>query len=420
MRAGSRLVLAALVGAAAPGCYFGHIDRDIDRAPTVDTGAGASIIMPGQSVPMVVPGAGASGGSGAPAAAQRSRAETGEPAPAQGAPISMIGGSQIDEERHLEIREEPVWWKYVTLPFAVVAAPFKLAADSVRGKPEAGPALPEQAPERPEAARSQPRPDYESARLQQLDQELDRRVGSAPAPAPARPPAPVSISDELAALQRVPTTGARAEAPRSAEPRPIGAAVPPSRQAAAAAPGPADGIVDRDGDGRVDLWIYREGGRIARRVLDEDFDGRPDRTLVYDSASEELARVEEDANEDGAIDAWTEYEAGAIRRRRADADFDGAVDTWTFYRDGRIVRHEQDATGDGFRDRVGFYEEGRLVRDEVDGNADGRPDVVNHYDAEERVVRREEDTDFDGSVDRVSHFESGRLARREIIDPEAR
>lgn len=429
MRARSRLAPWLALCAAAPGCFFGNVQRDIDRTPVVDTGAGASILMPGESAPMVVPGAGAPGSSSAvsapgaaPGATEGSRMQTGGPAASAGPPISMIGGTQIDEERHLSARSEPVWWKYLTLPFAVVAAPFKLAADSVSSPTEPGPALPEQAAPRPAPVQAAPRLDYESARMQQLEQELDRRAAPEPAPAP-KPVAQASIGDELAALQRVPAAGRKAEAPAPQEPRETAApvaAAPASGQASLVPPSPADGIVDRNGDGRIDLWIYREEGEIARRVLDDDFDGRADRSFFYDRATQELVRVEEDSDQDGAIDAWTEYRGGQIQRRRADANHDGAVDTWTLYRDGQTLRHEQDATGDGFRDRVGFYRDGRLEHDEVDTDGDGRPDLFNHYDDREQVVRRDEDTDHDGEVDRVSHFESGKLSRREIIEPESR
>jgi len=432
MRSTSRLAPWLALCAAAPGCYFNNIQRDVDRTPVMDAGAGASILMPGESAPMVVPGAGAPGTAGTVSAprgspdpgpaTQGSRVQTGDPAASAGPPISMIGGTHVDEERHLSVREEPIWWKYLTLPFAVVAAPFKLAADSATGPAEPGPAVPEQAPQRPAPVQAAPHLDYESARMQQLERELDQRVASEPAPAP-KPVAQASIADELAALQRVPAAGRAAIAPAPPQPRetarPV-ASTPPSGQASLVPPSPADGIVDRNGDGRIDLWIFREDGAIARRALDDDFDGRADRSFVYDRATQELVRVEEDSDQDGATDAWTEYRGGQIQRRRADADHDGAVDTWTLYRDGQTLRHEQDATGDGFRDRVGFYRNGRLEHDEVDTDGDGRPDLFNHYDDREQVVRREEDTDFDGQVDRVSHFESGKLARREIIDPGSR
>lgn len=432
MRSRARLARLLALCALAPGCSFSNVQRDVDRTPVMDAGAGASILMPGESAPMLVPGAAAPGAPGValppgatpdPGAPTRgSHQQSGGPSASAAPHISMIGGTQVDEERHLSAREEPVWWKYLALPFAVVAAPFKLAADSASAPAEPGPAVPEQAPQRPPAAPAQPRLDYESARLQQLEHELERRAAPETAPAP-RPVAHASIADELASLQRVPQAGRAAPVPATSAAgdatRTLPTA-PPRAEASLAPDAPADGIVDRNGDGRIDLWIYREDGEIARRVLDDDFDGRTDRTFVYDRATQQVARVEEDTDQDGRIDAWTEYREGQIQRRRADADHDGTVDTWILYRDGQTLRHEQDATGDGFRDRIGYYRDGRLERDEVDTDADGRPDLFNHYDDREQVVRREEDTDSDGSVDRISHFESGKLARREIIDPGSR
>ena len=137
----------------------------------------------------------------------------------------------------------------------------------------------------------------------------------------------------------------------------------------------ADGIVDRDGDGRVDQWIFRENGEIARVELDENRDGRPDRILHYDLGTHQIRRVEEDGNADGVSDSWTDYEDGRVSRRRGDGDYDGVADTWSFYRDGVITRHEQDTTGDGFRDRMGYYVDGKLVREEHDRDGDGRKDV---------------------------------------------
>lgn len=404
------LALSLALGGAAPGCYFSNIQNDVDRTPEMDAGVGAAILMPGESAPMREPGAGAPGSAGPQ--------------------LSSLGGTRVDEESHLSAREEPVWWKYLTLPFAVIAAPFKLAADSTSEPTEAGPAVPEPAPKAAAPEPVAPRVDYETARLQQLERELDQRAApeAAPAPEPSaaastRASAGGSIEEELAALQRVPRSGASATPPALPDPRaphPAGLPAPPRAQASLVPAAAADGIVDRNGDGRVDLWIYREDGEIVRRVVDDDFDGRADRTFVYDRATRALVRVEEDTDQDGRTDAWTDYQDGEIQRRRADADHDGAVDTWTLYRDGKTLRHEQDANGDGFRDRVGFYRDGRLERDEVDTNADGRPDVFNQYDDREQVVRRDEDTDFDGKVDRISYFESGRLARREIIDPGSR
>ena len=82
-------------------------------------------------------------------------------------------------------------------------------------------------------------------------------------------------------------------------------AVRPSARNTARAPAPdsslsaASGHVDRDGDGRTDHWIFRdEGGDMMRESFDDDFDGRPDRTLHYDPWSHAVVRIDEDANQD--------------------------------------------------------------------------------------------------------------------------
>jgi hypothetical protein len=376
----------------APGClYYGNQSRDVDRTPIVDTGVGATILMPGQSAPSF-PGGPATPGAAAP---ESSAAASGGPGSATasgatggGGGISMIGGTRVDETTHVRVHEEPVWLKYLTLPFALVAAPFVAVKDAVQGDPEPGPEVPRVDPPRPTTAAKAPAASYEDGRLDALERELDQRqaTSAAPGAAPAQPGATraPSIADELASLQRAPAGSDLGSAPSvarnaPAEPR----AQTPSEPT-------ADGIVDRNQDGRIDLWIYRENGHIVRRVLDEDYDG--------------------------AADSWIEYLDGAPVRRRADTNQDGTVDSWTFYRDGETSRHEQDSTGNGFRDRVGFYEAGKLVREEQDTRGSGRPDVIVYYDDRERIVRREEDTDHDGRIDVISHYENGRLSRRELME----
>jgi hypothetical protein len=419
-------VTLLLAMAGLGGCLYADVKRNVDRNPVVDTGVGAAVIMPGQSAPAYphpAPGAGApvesrQEGGGVPGGASTSGSTSGAPPAPSNVPLTTIGRSGIDEERNMSAHEESVWMKYLALPFAVLAAPFKAGADAARGEPEPGPPVPNTSVEQPRAEPRPPPVDYDTQRLEEMEQELERTLGSQPAPTRAQAPSspagePSSIADELAALQRAPRTPepSRHEVPQPAESTLGAKPLEPLRGEAR----PADGIVDRDEDGRVDMWIYREGGEIVRKTLDQDFDGRPDTTLHYDRESHQLSRVDEDSDQDGSIDAWTDYRDGQVVRRRADADRDGTVDTWTFYRDGQITRHEQDTTGDGFRDRVGFYVDGKLVREDHDSNGDGRPNITNYYDAKERVARREEDTNQDGAVDVISHYENGRLARRELL-----
>jgi len=373
-----RLHAAALLMAAAltPGCmFYGNQGRDIDRTPMVDTGVGATIMMPGQSAPSMSggpdPGSGTGAGSGAPPGGGR---------------ISMIGGTRVDETSHVRTHEEPIFFKYLGLPIAIAAAPFVAAKEAIQGEPEPGPEVPRVDPPRPAAKPAGT--SYEQQMLDGMEQELDRRQLASPqAGAAPRASGAPSIADELASLQRAPSEP-------SAQPTPAPAPSAPAPPRAAASSDPAaDGIVDRNEDGRIDLWIYRQQGQIVRRVLDENYDG--------------------------SADSWIEYQDGVPVRRRADTDHDGSVDSWTFYRDGQTSRHEQDTTGNGFRDRVGFYEAGKLVREEQDTLGSGRPDVIVYYDENERIVRRAEDTDHDGRIDVISHYEKGRLSRKELLDSAA-
>jgi hypothetical protein len=378
----------ALVAAAAltPGCfYYGNQSRDVDRTPIVDTGVGATILMPGESAP-AFPGGAEPGTAGAGGAAG---------APPGGGRISMIGGARVDETTHARVHEEPIWLKYLTLPFAVVAAPFVAAKEAIQGEPEPGPEVPRVDPPRPQAVARAPGASYDENLIDGLERELDQRQASSADPragaAPGQPGTArgLSIADELASLQRAP-----AQASAQPAPAPLAPESPRATPRPTASSEPvADGIVDRNQDGRVDLWIYREKGEIVRRVLDEDYDGVPD--------------------------SWVDYQNGEPARRRADTNQDGTVDSWTFFRDGQTTRHEQDTTGNGFRDRVGFYEAGKLVREEQDTLGSGRPDVIVYYDDHEQIVRREEDTDHDGRIDVISHYEKGRLSRRELLDTAA-
>jgi hypothetical protein len=423
----SRLLLLLPTGLALalPGCFFSRRAADVEKTPTVDTGMGAAIIMPGETAPMNPH----SGGNVNPGGTNQSRSGPGgESVSRSGGPgqpstgnLSMIGGSGMDKERHDTGQEDPLIFKWITAPFAALAAPFVYAAEKARGEPEPGPPVPKAAPQRPEAERRPPPSDYETQQLEAMERELERHAPQPPDPLQPQPrskpqagAAPtLSIADELATLQRTPRTPepTRARVERPAETK---IDTPPEQPLTSEAQ-LADGIVDRDGDGRVDLWIYRREGEIVRKALDQNFDGRPDTTLHYDAATHELALVEEDTDHDGVTEAWTTYRNGKLVRRRTDANGDGQADSWTYYRDGEITRHEQDTSGDGFRDRTGHYEAGRLVREEHDRDSDGRPDVTSHYDVKERVSRREEDTDRDGDVDVITHYENGRLARKELL-----
>jgi len=463
-RDGIRWLVAALAIPISACMSYNDTTADFDRTPIVNTGTRAAIIYPGQGAPAMpgsVPQAQyAPPGSGAqyaqpPVPEQQPAYPSGAPLPPGAAPapqpyatppqsnpypnpqtdpapddqITFLGGSRMEENRHVDKRKEPLVVKYLTAPFKLIAAPFVLAKEAIEGEPEPGPAIPRrpdpQLPHARSGAGTPPPPqpqatDYESAMLRDLERQLDRRGTPEQREAPdsrvasARAPS-LSIADELRELQRAP------EAPlnrpvSSSSPAPSVDAGPTSSQQPDNPYPTASGIVDRNNDGRIDQWIFRENGEIAKEVLDEDFDGRPDRKIVFDAQTHRPGRVEEDTSGNGVLDSWTDYDDGVIARRRSDSNGDGTVDTWSFFRAGELTRHEQDTSGDGFRDVVSFFEEGRRVREERDSNGDGQPDEILHYDSSEQLMRREEDRDNDGGLEVVSHYEAGRLVRRELLE----
>jgi antitoxin component YwqK of YwqJK toxin-antitoxin module len=440
------LLVSVSVGLA--GCLaYSNVKRDTDRNPIVHTGVGATIMMPGQAPPALPQsmlnasrygtaqgggvqgsqsgsssgygsgsGSGSSSGSGY-GAAPPAGGYAGAPAapPGGGSNIQFIGGTEVDEVTHREIRQDPLLVKTLLAPVAAVAYPFKKAYEALQGDPE-----PVVTPEPQQAAPRGPT-DYQGAYEQSQLDHLERQLGPQAAPPPGAAPrsapqvasAPpssggsASISDELAMLQR--RVQPRGVAPElNGGPPPVAGQPTPS--------GVADKVQDRNGDGRPDLWQYREKGALVRELFDEDSDGRVDHTIRYDPASGQKATEEEDSDVDGRIDSWVEYRNGEVIRRRQDANHDGEPDAWTLYRGGQLARVEEDRNADGFRDRVGYYQEGKLRREVEDANGDGRPDRVTLYDANERASERTEDLNGDGLIDARSFFEKGKLVRREIVE----
>jgi hypothetical protein len=447
---------------ACVSCAYSNVKVDDDDHPVFNTGVGARILLPGESSAMPPSHPGHQLPGGAPAPGQvGARGPQGQPVPAPsaspsgtigGAPtstvhqgpgsstsssggggITFIGGSEIDEDTHLEIRQDPKWLKFLLVPFAIAAYPFTATWNAITR--DDGPPPPRSAADPSPTALSRPpavdvQTAYEQSQLEALEREIAGQAESQPTVSgPMRapridPPTPAgdSISAELAALQRgipprIPgAPGARPQA-RSArgEAQPSGVQ-PQSHREAQQNGGVADQVTDRNRDGRPDHWIYRHAGQLVRELFDEDADGAPDRYVFYQNETGEKSREEEDTNSDGRVDSWIEYRDGKVTRHRRDTNSDGFLDTWSFYREGELARQERDLNANGFRDRVGFYESGRLVREEEDRNGDGRADRVTLFDPQERIRQRDEDRDGDGVVDLRSFYSEGSLVRRELVD----
>ncbi len=430
-RAALRHVVIVGGCALALGCAKGNSDIRRERTPVSDFGVGATVIMPGQQLPMPGPnGSGPSAGNVTWVGGARS----------QGSSQRMQSSEPLGEamKKSAEKAAGPVAGAAVGAPVAAAGALANKAGEHIRQRSSstpgtstaqgtADPAGTPTAQPAPPPAPLDPHHAAETARIDELERELTRRQGNVAPPIPLPIPVPpqvgetgtqhasvaptgrsFSIADELAMLQ--------AKIPPKTRPEDLAGVRAESHEPAPRAGGVADQVSDRNGDGRPDHWVYRHAGQKVRELFDEDGDSAPDRTIYYDPRTGLEQSQEEDANLDGRLDTWVEYRDGKIARQRRDTDHDGFLDTWTFYRDGQITREEQDLNGDGFRNRMAFYEQGRLVREREDQDGDGRVDRVTLYDGSERIVQRDEDQDGDGLIDTRSYYENGRLARRELLE----
>ena len=84
--------------------------------------------------------------------------------------------------------------------------------------------------------------------------------------------------------------------------------------------------VDRNYDGRIDLWINFVDGRLAQEDVDTNNDGKADVWKFY--VNGQLQRIRRDRNFDGKADIWEIYSHGRLERVGLDDTYDGHVDRW--------------------------------------------------------------------------------------------
>ena len=70
-----------------------------------------------------------------------------------------------------------------------------------------------------------------------------------------------------------------------------------------------EGEFDLDFDGNIDLWTYRQQGKIVRQELDTNFDSKPDIWKYFEN--EKLVRIERSSQRNDKVDVWEYYEGGA-------------------------------------------------------------------------------------------------------------
>jgi antitoxin component YwqK of YwqJK toxin-antitoxin module len=118
-------------------------------------------------------------------------------------------------------------------------------------------------------------------------------------------------------------------------------------------------------------------------------------------AGEGVQAVEEvDKNGDGKTDIWRYLEYGVLMRSEVDSDYDGNIDFWAFYKNGKTERQEIDRNDNGKKDAWAYFEQGVKVSQEVDSNHDGKVDAWFYYKLG-KLCGRAADSDFDGKIDKV-------------------
>ncbi len=153
-------------------------------------------------------------------------------------------------------------------------------------------------------------------------------------------------------------------------------------------------IKDLNNDGVADLWIYYNP-QIPVEVL----------------------RQEESTKLDGRVDTWSYFKDGRLVRRDVDNQGNGRPDAVYYYDDQKIVREERDESRQGRMTYRADYQDGRIAKVERETRGNGRPDLWLTYDTSiegEVVVKEERDLNGDGFPDLWSHYDRGRLVRRDL------
>jgi hypothetical protein len=131
--------------------------------------------------------------------------------------------------------------------------------------------------------------------------------------------------------------------------------------------------LDANGDGKAEVIIVRQGGRIVCQAADLNLDGRVDSYSYFDSAGG-LRRREYDFDHDGTIDEIIEYRSGVPVQSERATLLANRLDTWDFYQNGVLARSERDSDSDSVVDQWWEYPKPGCPLIHTDANQDGKPD----------------------------------------------
>ena len=151
-------------------------------------------------------------------------------------------------------------------------------------------------------------------------------------------------------------------------------------------PGRESSAYDSSGDGVPDVrkvFLSTGTGVDARLVMicretDVNGDGKKDVIRYYDDEGRSQ-REEADRNFDGKMDMAIIFQDGKIVREELDENRDGKIDTKVFVENGKPLRAERDlagrSSGDNWQpDRWEYYEDGKMIRMGTDLDGDRRVD----------------------------------------------
>lgn len=162
---------------------------------------------------------------------------------------------------------------------------------------------------------------------------------------------------------------------------------------------------------------YDAWGRLERLEYDSNGDRRYD-IVAHHRGAKLPHLLEVDADFDGRIDRWEDYDTAGRLVKVGIARRDRGPDVWTYPGPGdHPAKREYDEDHDGKIERVELYRAGRVTRAELDGDRNGRPDRWQTW-AEGRLTSEELDTDGDGRADRrIRYAEGGKILALERLSP---
>jgi hypothetical protein len=129
---------------------------------------------------------------------------------------------------------------------------------------------------------------------------------------------------------------------------------------------------------------------LVCREVDTNLDGIKDIVRRF-NAKGEAVKEEADTNYDGKLDVWVSFDQGRLVEEDVDANFDGRVDTWKSYSSGQLSKIKRDRNFDGKPDVWEIYVKGRLERMGVDETNDQHVDRWDRDDQLRLAREAEED-----------------------------